>query len=393
MDETGFEYDPYSYEIDLDPYPLYRRMRDEAPAYYNPRLDFWALTRFQDCHDAFLDWQTYSSAQGTVLELMGDTQFSGSLIIFMDPPKQTRYRNLVSKAFTPARMRALEPRIRAITIEYLDRLVGLPRFDVVREFTAKLPMDVISTLLGIPKQDRDQVRGWSNDLLHRDPGNPMPTQQGFASMLKLQSYFDEQTEARRRQPKDDMLTVLVEAEVDGEKLDANEIRGFCSLLATAGNETVTKLLASAFYWLNEFPDQRRTLAQEPEVIPNAVEEFLRFDPPSQYQGRTLTRDVELHGATLPKGAKLMLVNGASGRDERRFPDPDRLDVKREIEFHLGFGYGRHVCLGAFLARMESRVALEEFFRRWREYGVPEDGIQRMHSSNVRGFSGLVLETR
>ena len=392
MHDTELEYDPYSYEIDLDPYPLYRRMRDEAPAYYNPRLDFWAFTRFQDCHDAFLDWQTYSSAQGTVLELMGDRQFSGSLIIFMDPPKQTRYRNLVSRAFTPARMRALEPRIRAITVEYLDRLVGLPRFDVVREFTAKLPMDVISTLLGIPKQDRDQVRGWSNDLLHRDPGNPMPTQQGIQSMLKLQSYFDEQMAERRRQRKDDMMTVLIEAEVDGEKLDVNEIRGFCNLLATAGNETVTKLLASAFYWLNEYPDQRRILAQEPQVIPNAVEEFLRFDPPSQYQGRTLTRDIELHGTTLPKGAKVMLVNGASGRDERRFPDPDRLDVKREIEFHLGFGYGRHVCLGAFLARMEMRVALEEFFRRWREYAVPEDGIERMHSSNVRGFSGLVLET-
>ena len=150
---------------------------------------------------------------------MGDQQFSGSLIIFMDPPKQTRYRNLVSKAFTPARMRALEPRIRAIAVDYLDRLVGLPRFDVVREFTAKLPMDVISTLLGIPKQDRDQVRGWSNDLLHRDPGNPMPTRHGIESMLKLQSYFDEQMAERRRQPKDDMMTLLIEAEVDGEKLD------------------------------------------------------------------------------------------------------------------------------------------------------------------------------
>ena len=392
MGDTEFEYDPYSYGIDLDPYPLYRRMRDEAPAYYNPRLDFWALTRFQDCYDALVDWRTYSSAQGTVLELMGDRKFAGSLIIFMDPPKQTRHRNLVSKAFTPARMRALEPRIRAIAAGYLDRLEGLPRFDVVREFTAKLPMDVISTLLGIPEQDRDQVRGWSNDLLHRDPGNPMPTKRGIESMLKLQSYFDEQMAERRRQPKDDVMSVLIEAEVDGERLDANEIRGFCNLLATAGNETVTKLLASAFYWLNAFPGQRQILVEEPAVIPNAVEEFLRFDPPSQYQGRTLTADVELHGKTLPKGAKVMLVNGASGRDERRFPDPDRLDVRREIEFHLGFGRGRHVCLGAFLARMESRVALEEFFRRWREYGVPEDGIQRMHSSNVRGFSGLVLET-
>jgi cytochrome P450 len=391
MNPIDFEYDPYSYEIDQDPYPLYRRMRDQAPAYYNPRLDFWAFTRFDDCYQAFLDWQSYSSAQGTVLELMGDQKFSGSLIIFMDPPKQTRYRNLVSKAFTPARMRALEPRIRAIATGYLDRLVGLPRFDVVREFTAKLPMDVISTLLGIPEADRDQVRTWSNDILHRDPGNPMPTAHGFQSMQHLYRYFDEQMTERRRAPKDDMMTVLLTAEVDGERLDAQEIHGFCNLLATAGNETVTKLLASAFYWLDRFPDQRRILVDQRERIPNAVEELLRFDPPSQYQGRTLTRDVELHGEKLPKGARVMLVNGASGRDQRRFPDPDRLDVSREIDFHLGFGYGRHVCLGAFLARMESRVALEEFFLRWSEYGVPEDGIQRMHSSNVRGFSGLVLE--
>jgi cytochrome P450 len=323
---------------------------------------------------------------------MGDQKYSiGGLIIFMDPPRQTRYRNLVSKAFTPARMRALEPRIRAIATGYLDRLVGLPRFDVVREFTAKLPMDVISTLLGIPEADRDQVRTWSNDILHRDPGNPMPTAHGLGSMQKLHQYFSEQMAERRRSPRDDMMTVLLTAEVDGERLDAAEIHGFCNLLATAGNETVTKLLASAFYWLDRFPDQRRILVEQPERIPNAVEELLRFDPPSQYQGRTLTREVELHGAKLPKGARVMLVNGASGRDERRFPDPDRLDVGREIDFHLGFGYGRHVCLGAFLARMESRVALEEFFRRWQEYGVPEEGIQRMHSSNVRGFSGLVLE--
>ena len=393
MGEPDFEYDPYSYEIDLDPYPLYKRMRDEAPAYYNPRLDFWAFTRFQDCHDAFLDWQTFSSAQGTVLELMADEQFAGSLIIFMDPPKQTRYRNLVSKAFTPARMRALEPRIREIAVEHLDRLVGLPRFDVVREFTAKLPMDVISTLLGIPKQDRDAVRGWSNDILHRDPGNPLPNRHGLQSMAKLHAYFLEQMAERRRKPKDDVMTLLIEAEVDGERLADDEITGFFNLLATAGNETVTKLLASAFYWLDRFPEQRRRLYQDPALAPGAVEEFLRFDPPSQYQGRTLTRDLELHGRTLPKGAKVMLVNGASGRDERRFPDPDRLDLSREIEFHLGFGYGRHVCLGAFLARTESRIAFEEFFRRWREYGVPEDGIERMHSSNVRGFAGLVLEPR
>jgi cytochrome P450 len=390
---TGFEYDPYAYEVHEDPYPLYERMRAEAPAYYNPRLDFWALTRFDDCHDALVDWQSYSSAEGTVLELMGKTEFARNLIIFMDPPKQTRYRNLVSKAFTPGRIRALEPRIREIAVRHLERLVGRPRFDVVKEFTAKLPMDVISSLLGIPEPDRDAVRGWSNDLLHRDPGNPMPTAKGFESMARLMVYFDEQMADRRKRPRDDMMTDLVGAELDGERLADADIRGFLNLLATAGNETVTKLLATAFYWLDRFPDQRRILVREPAVIENAVEELLRFDPPSHYQGRTLTRDVELHGQTLPKGARVLIVNGASGRDERRFPDPDRLDVRREIEFHLGFGYGRHICLGAFLARMESRIALEELLRRWPEYGVPAEGVERMHSSNVRGLSGLVIEAR
>ena len=393
MSEPTLEYDPYAYEVHEDPYPLYKRMRDEAPAYYNPRLDFWALTRFDDCHDALVDWQSYSSADGTVLELMGKTAIAGQIIIFMDPPKQTRYRNLVSKAFTPGRIRALEPRIREIAVRHLDRLVGRPRFDVVKEFTALLPMDVISSMLGIPEADRDAVRGWSNDLLHRDPGNPMPTQKGFESMGKLMAYFDEQMADRKKRPRDDMMTDLVAAEVDGEHLSEADLRGFLNLLATAGNETVTKLLATAFYWLDRFPDQRRILVREPAVIENAVEELLRFDPPSHYQGRTLTRDVVLHGRALPKGARVMIVNGASGRDERRFPDPDRLDVRREIEFHLGFGYGRHICLGAFLARMESRIALEEFFRRWPEYGVPADGVERMHSSNVRGLSGLVVEAR
>ena len=212
-------------------------------------------------------------------------------------------------------------------------------------------------------------------------------------MGKLMAYFDEQMADRKKRPRDDMMTDLVAAEVDGEHLSEADLRGFLNLLATAGNETVTKLLATAFYWLDRYPDQRRILVREPAVIENAVEELLRFDPPSHYQGRTLTRDVVLHGRPLPKGARVMIVNGASGRDERRFPDPDRLDVRREIEFHLGFGYGRHICLGAFLARMESRIALEEFFRRWPEYGVPADGVERMHSSNVRGLSGLVVEAR
>jgi len=386
-----FEYDPYAYEIHEDPYPLYRRMQDQAPVYRNERLDFWALTRFDDCLEALVDWQTYSSAQGTVLELMGNEQLSGSMIIFMDPPKQTRYRNLVSKAFTPARIRALEPRVREIAVEHLDALLGRPRFDAVKEFTAKLPMDVISSMLGIPREDRDTVRGWSNDLLHREPGNPMPTGQGIQSMVRMQAYVAEQIALRRRRPSDDMMSLLLGAEVDGERLTDADVGAFITLLASAGNETVTKLLATALYWLDVHPDQRRVLLDDPGAIPNAVEELLRFDPPSHYQGRTLTRDVTLHGVALPRGARVLVVNGASGRDPRKFENPDRLDVRREIDLHLGFGYGRHICLGASLARMESRIALEEFLARFPGYAVAPDGVERMHSSNVRGLAGLVVE--
>ena len=391
MTAPDFEYDPYSYEIDDDPYPLYGRMRDEAPLYRNERLDFWALTRFADCHAAFLDWQSFSSAQGTVLELMGDEHLAGSMIIFMDPPRQTRYRNVVSKAFTPARIRALEPRIREIAVGHLARLEGRSAFDVVDEFTARLPMDVISTMLGIPAEDRDQVREWSNAVLHRDAGNPLPNADGLAAMGHLQDYVQRLLDSRRKRPQDDMMSVLVEAEVDGHRLTDAEVRAFIQLLATAGNETVTKLLATAYYWLDRFPDQRALLVREPGLCENAVEEFLRFDPPSHYQGRVVARPVTVHGETLPVGSKVLIVNGASGRDERTFPNPDVLDVRRGIPFHLGFGYGRHVCLGAFLARMESRIALQEFLARWPEYSVPEGGVRRMHSSNVRGMAGLDLE--
>ncbi len=389
-------YDPYSYEIDRDPYPVYRRMRDEAPVYTNQALDFHALTRFQDCLDALLDWETFSSARGTVLELMGSETFPGNLMIFMDPPRQTRYRNLVSKAFTPARIRALAPRIRALAVSHLEPLVGAKSFDAVVEFTAKLPMDVISSLLGIPEQDRDRVRGWSNDVLHRDPGNPHVTERGLRAMVEMQDYFRDALLERRRHPRDDLMTQLVQAEIrdeDGQRvrLSDADIGSFFNLLATAGNETVTKLLATALYWLARFPAERRALVEHPGLLPNAVEELLRFDPPSQYQGRTLTRDVTLHGVTLPKGARVLVVNGASGRDERRFPDPDRLDVRRAIDQQLGFGFGRHICLGAALARMEMQIGLEEFLARWPLYEAPDAGVERMHSSNVRGFSGLRIE--
>jgi cytochrome P450 len=389
------EYDPFSYELDADPYPVYKRMRDEAPVYYNERLDFYALTRFEDCHRAFVDWQAFSSARGTVLELM-DTPIGGPLIIFMDPPRQTRLRNLVSKVFTPRRVAGLEDEIRSIARGYLDPLVGAGRCDFVQEFSAKLPMDVISALLGIPPSDRDRVRTLSNDLLHRDAGNPMPPRRALDAMREIFDYFGDFLAERRRQPQDDMMSDLIQAELreaDGSlhRLSDLEIKGFVNLLATAGNETVTKLLATAIELLAEHSEQRATLVANARAIPGAVVETLRYDPPSQYQGRTLTRDVALHGRVIPDGAKVLLINAASGRDERQYPEPDRFDISREIDLHLNFGHGRHVCLGKNLALLESRIALEEFLARFPGYQVDASGIERMHSSNVRGLSRLPLE--
>ena len=395
MTSPPLEYDPFSYEQDEDPYPIFKRMRDEAPLYYNPRLDFYALTRFDDCLAAFVDWKTYSSARGTVLELM-ETNLPGTLIIFMDPPRQTALRNLVSKAFTPRRIAALEPEIRRIACHYLDAISDAGSCDIVREFTANLPMDVISTLLGIPPEDRDDVRNWSNGVLHREPGNPAPPPAALDDMVQLLGYFQGAVKERRKRPRDDIMTLLCQAELrdtDGtlRPLTEEELSSFFNLLASAGNETVTKLLATAFHCLGEFPEERQRLLDEPGRIPNAVDEVLRYDPPSQYQGRTLNRAVEIHGETVAEGAKVILINAASGRDERKFPDPDRFDVGRPIETHLNFGWGQHICLGKNLALLESRIALEEFLRRIPHYAVDPDGIERMHSSNVRGFKGLRLQ--
>ncbi len=388
-------YDPYDYDIDADPHPVWRRLRDEAPLYHNPDYDFWALSRFADVLEVSVDWQTYSSARGTVLELI-DKIPEPAPMIFRDPPEHARLRKLVSRAFSPRRMAELEKPVREIARGLLDAQVGAGGFDYVADFGAKLPSMVISSMLGVPEADRDDIRRWTDAVLHREPGETLDDARMSEVQGKLWGYFARYIAERRSAPRDDMMTDLLEAEIEEEggarRLTDVEVLVFIGLLSAAGNETVARLLGWAGDTLARFPDQRRALVERPGLIPNAVEELLRYEAPSPVQGRTLTRDARWHGRRVPAGATLLLLTGSAGRDEREYPDPDRFDVERRFERHVSLGYGIHFCLGASLARLEGRVALEETLARFPEWRVDPDAAEMVHTSTVRGYAKLPIRT-
>ncbi|HVM98455.1 MAG TPA: cytochrome P450 [Candidatus Acidoferrales bacterium] len=383
-------YDPYAYEIHDDPYPTYKRLRDEAPAYRNDERGFWALSRFQDVYDAMHDWQTFSSQGGVALEGSGKAP---PMIIAMDPPRQVKLRRLVSSVFTPRRVAQMEPQIRALTLKHLLPLLDRGEIDFIQDFSGKLPMDVISVMLGVPESDQDKLRQWSDLLLHREPGNPNVTPAGMEAAGNLVRYFATDLQRRRQQPGDDLISGLLAAEIEGERLADDEILGFCFLLIIAGNETTTKMLGNAAYLLWKHPDQRRLLVREPRRIADAVEEVVRFDNSTQMLARVLTRDVELHGMMLPKGDRVILLLGAGNRDERVFERANEFDITRPPQQHLAFGFGIHVCLGASLARLEGRVALEEVLSRLPDYEIDEARMERVHSPNVRGYARVPMRFR
>ncbi len=388
-------WDPYDTEIDANPYEIWRCMRDEAPLYRNDKLDFWALSRFDDVEAAHRDPKTFSSAHGTVLELLQPEPFETGQMIFMDPPEHTRLRALVSRAFTPRRIGQLEGRIRDLCADFLDR--AGTSFDYVQDFGARLPAMVIASLLGVPIEDQDRVRHMIDTVFHIEPGVGMINDISFQAQLDLHEYMTSQLELRQAEPRDDMLTDLVAAEVtdaDGSvrRLTLNESADFSLLLISAGTETVARLLGWAAVVLDDNPDQRAALAADPTLIPNAVEELLRYEAPSPVQGRWTAADVSLHGEVVPAGSKVLLLTGSAGRDERKYPDADRFDVRRTFDHHVSFGYGIHFCLGAALARMEGRIALEETLRRHARWTVDRDGARRLHTSTVRGWINVPITT-
>jgi cytochrome P450 len=391
-------YEPYSRRFQDDPYPLYKHFRDHEPCSYNPQMDFYALFRFEDVWNATLDWETMSSTMGPSLENRG--QIPGHLfsIIGMDPPAHTKLRNVVSRGFTPRRIAALEDEIRGIAKNYLEPLASRDAFDFEQEFAVKFPMDVISALLGIPEEDREEYRHAVDKGLNRDPDVEHDATSAIALLVAGQSYVAELIEQRRKQPREDLITVLAEAEfedADGHRrpLTNDECRSFVTLLAAAGAETTAKLLGHAIYLLWKHPDQRQHLWDDLSRIPNAIEEILRYEAPSQFQGRVALRDSTWHGVAIPSGARVALVTGAACRDEREYPDPDRFDVTRKHERELYFGHGHHVCIGKSLARLETRIALEEVAALFPRYEVDESGITRTYQAHVKGYVNLPITTR
>lgn len=389
-------YDPYDYDIDADPHPVWKRMRDEAPVYRNDKLDFYALSRFSDVMSASLDAGTYSSAFGTVLEMMADEPGDSPMMIFLDAPKHTQLRKLVSKSFSPRRIQQLETNIRKVAASYLDPLVGSGGFDYLQDYGAKLPVMVISALLGVPEEDREQIREWTDALLHRDEGETGSKGMQSDASEKIWGYFGRYVEERRSNPRDDMISDLMQAEIalpDGSKrkLENVELLAFIGLLSGAGNETVARFLGWTVTLLARHPAERAKLVADPSLIPGAVEEILRYEAPSPVQGRRTLREVEMHGVTIPKGGKVLMLTGSAGRDEREYEDADRFDVTRNVDRHLSLGYGSHFCLGASLARLEARVAIEETLVRFPEWDVVWEDTEWVHTSTVRGYHSVPIK--
>lgn len=394
---TDSYYDPYDFELHRAPYPIWKRLRNEQPLYYNSKYDFYALSRYADVERCSKDWRTYSSAKGTLLELIkAEVTIPPGSIIFDDPPRHDIYRGLLTDMFSPRAMAALEPKVREYCARSLDPLIGSRGFDFIANLGAQVPMRTIGMLLGIPEKDQEAIRDKIDDGLKLKEGVPQPKDMYERLANNQKSVFAEYIEWRAKQPSDDVISRLLTAEfedVGGERrrLTNDEVLGFVNLLAAAGNETTTRLIGWAGKVLAEHPDQRRDLVEDLTLVPSAIEELLRYESPSPVQARYVTEDVQHYGKTVRAGSVMLLLTGSANRDERRYENADKFDIHRKQLGHVAFGYGVHFCLGASLARLEGRVALEEVLKRFPEWEVDWENTVQAHTSTVRGWERLSVK--
>jgi hypothetical protein len=390
VDRSSVWYSPYDYILHEDPYPTYRRLREEAPLYRNEALDFYALSLHTDVLSAFRDPAHFSNRNGVSLDpsAYGPHAHKSMSFLAMDPPKHTRMRSLVSKGFTPRRVADLETRVREIARMHVNAAVEQQSFDMVGAVAGKIPMDVISEMLGVPDSDRTEVRRLADLVMHRIDGVQDIPQEGMDAALSLVLYFSEMVANRRTSPSDDLTTALMNADIDGDRLDSEEIVSFLFLMVVAGNETTTKLISNAWYWGWRNPDQKQKVLHDRSRVQDWVEETLRYDTSTQMLLRVTNGEVAMRDTVIPHDSKVLLLIGSGNRDESVFPDGDRFDLDHETSQLISFGSGRHFCMGAALARLEARVCLDELLTRVSDYEVDSDRCERVHSSNVRGFALL-----
>ena len=389
-------YDPYDVELNADPYPMFKRIRDEKPLYYNETHDFYALSRFADVNAALIDKDTFSSARGAIIELIkANIDIPPGVLIFEDPPVHTMHRKLLARMFTPRKISALEEKIREFCRRSLDPLVGTGKIDFIADLGAQMPMRTIGMLLGIPEEDQEAIRDFANDQMRTEEGKPMKAaEEGMASGEIFEKYID----WRAKNPSDDIISELLNVEFEDEtgtvrNLSRDELLTYVNVVSGAGNETTTRLIGWAGKVLAEHPDQRRELVQNPALIPAAIEELLRFESPAPHVARYVTRDIEYHGQTVPAGSAMMMLVAAANRDHRQFePDGDVFDIHRESKPHLAFSVGTHFCMGSALARLEGRVALEEILKRFPEWEVDLSSAKLSPTSTVRGWETLPART-
>ena len=384
-------FNPYDYRFHEDPYPTYAALRRDRPIYRNDDLGFWALSRYDDVAAAFKDTTRLSSANGVSLDpaAYGPHAYKTMSFLAMDDPRHQRMRSLVSKGFTPRRVRDLEGRILELTKQHLEPALADREFDFITRFAGKLPMDVISELVGVPVSDRDRLRGLADAVMHREEGVQDVPAAAMEAALELVQYYSEMVAQRKKRRTGDLTSALLDAEIEGDTLTDDEIIGFLFLMVVAGNETTTKLLGNAIYWGGRNPDQLAKVLADPDRVTDWIEETLRYDTSSQIIGRTVAEDLEYYGQRIPTGDRMLLLPGSANRDERAFPDPDQYDLDRDRSKQIAsFGGGTHFCLGAHLARLEARIVLTELVWRVAGYEVNEAGAERVHSTNVRGFATL-----
>ncbi len=392
--DTVVYYDPYDVGITADPYPTYARLREEAPIYYNDRYDFWALSRHPDVEKALSNWEVFSNQRSDILELMkSDFDMPNGVMMFEDPPVHTMLRGLMSRVFTPRRMAEIEDQIRQFCIRCLDPLVGSDGFDIIAELASMMPMRVIGMLMGIPEDEQISVRDANDANLRTRPGAPMKVVK--ADAIADGSVYADYVDWRAKNPSDDLMTALLNVEFEDEngvrrKLTRKEVLHYTQVVAGAGNETTGRLIGWLAKVLAEHPDQRREVAEDRSLLLRAVDETLRFEPTGPHVARYMARDFECYGTTVPAGSAMLLLFGAANRDPRRYQDPDNFDIHRDNISHLTFGKGLHYCLGANLARLEGRVALDELLNRFGEWDIDYDSMQLAPTSTVRGWERLRL---